>query len=119
MEGRNKVAAADLGGNVLTGTLGNPLGLLARQLSYTLHKVRDECPLYHADGNSVDKDLDKKLEAAYNRLLDKASKSGKRFLRKFLLEHRSITTTRIFTSEEVKIPYHKPVEVPNSYSPEA
>ncbi|KAK4353436.1 hypothetical protein RND71_028954 [Anisodus tanguticus] len=58
MKGRNKVAAADLGGSVLTGTLGNPLGLLARQLSYTLHKVRDECPLYHADGKPVDKDLD-------------------------------------------------------------
>ncbi|WMV48808.1 hypothetical protein MTR67_042193 [Solanum verrucosum] len=28
MEGGNKVAAADLGGSVLTGTLGNPLGLL-------------------------------------------------------------------------------------------
>ncbi|XP_009606244.1 protein FLOWERINGUS D [Nicotiana tomentosiformis] len=74
MEGGNKVAAADLGGSVLTGTLGNPLGILARQLSYTLHKVRGECPLYRADGKPVDKDLDQKVEAAYNRLLDKASK---------------------------------------------
>ncbi|KAJ8542295.1 hypothetical protein K7X08_017161 [Anisodus acutangulus] len=74
MEGRNKVAEADLGGSVLTGTLGNPLGLLARQLSYTLHKVRDECPLYRADGKPVDKDLDQKVESAYNILLDKACK---------------------------------------------
>uniref|UniRef100_M1B7R1 Lysine-specific histone demethylase 1 homolog 3 n=1 Tax=Solanum tuberosum TaxID=4113 RepID=M1B7R1_SOLTU len=44
MEGGNKVATADLGGSVLTGTLGNPLGLLERQLSYTLHKVKDQCP---------------------------------------------------------------------------
>lgn len=29
MEGGNKVVAADLGGSVLTGTLGNPLSLLA------------------------------------------------------------------------------------------
>ncbi|KAK6790391.1 hypothetical protein RDI58_014191 [Solanum bulbocastanum] len=74
MEGGNKVAAADLGGSILTGTLGNPLGLLARQLSYTLHTVRDQCPLYRADGKSVDEYLDKKVEAAYNELLDKASK---------------------------------------------
>ncbi|KAJ8551680.1 hypothetical protein K7X08_021695 [Anisodus acutangulus] len=74
MEGGNKVAAADLGGSVLTGTLGNPLGLLARQLSYTLHKVRDKCPLYRVDGKSVDQDLDHKVEVAYNLLLEKASK---------------------------------------------
>ncbi|WMV31627.1 hypothetical protein MTR67_025012 [Solanum verrucosum] len=76
MEGGNKVAVADLGGSVLTGTLGNPLGLLARQLSYTLHMVRDQCPLYCVDGKPVDEYLDKKVEAAYNKLLDKASKVG-------------------------------------------
>ena len=74
MEGGNKVAAADLGGSVLIGTLGNPLGLLARQLSYTHHKVRDQCPLHRADGKPVDEYLDKKVEVAYNGLLDKASK---------------------------------------------
>ncbi|MCD7455404.1 hypothetical protein HAX54_028053 [Datura stramonium] len=74
MEGGNKAAAADLGGSVLTGTLGNPLGLLARQLSYTLHKVRDKCPLYRMDGKPVDQDLDHKVEVAYNLLLEKASK---------------------------------------------
>ena len=60
MEGENKIAVADLGGSVVTGILGNQLGLLARQLSYTLHTVRDECPLYHADGTPVDEYLDKK-----------------------------------------------------------
>ena len=60
MEGGNKIAASDLGESVLTGTLGNPLGVLARQLSYTLHTVRDQCPLYHADGTPVDEYLDKK-----------------------------------------------------------
>ncbi|KAG5607216.1 hypothetical protein H5410_028708 [Solanum commersonii] len=60
MEGGNKMAAADFGGSVLTGTLGNPLGLLGRQLSYTLHKARDQCPLYRADGKPIDEYLDKK-----------------------------------------------------------
>ncbi|XP_074357231.1 protein FLOWERING LOCUS D [Apium graveolens] len=73
MDGASKTAAADLGGSVLTGTLGNPLGILAKQLSYPLHKVRDKCPLYKVDGKPVDPDLDTKVEIAYNQLLDKAS----------------------------------------------
>ncbi|XP_057472102.1 protein FLOWERING LOCUS D [Actinidia eriantha] len=74
MEGGNRTASADLGGSVLTGTLGNPLGILARQLSYPLHKVRDKCPLYNLDGKPVDPDIDSKVETAFNRLLDKASR---------------------------------------------
>ncbi|KAH0722613.1 hypothetical protein KY290_005262 [Solanum tuberosum] len=74
IEGVNKVAASNLGRTVLIGTLGNPHGLLARQLSYTLHKVRDQCPLYRADGKLVDEHLDKKVEDVYNGLLNKASK---------------------------------------------
>ncbi|WOL07398.1 hypothetical protein Cni_G16139 [Canna indica] len=73
MEGPNKFAAADLGGSVLTGTLGNPLGIIAKQLGSTLHKVRDKCPLYRTDGKPVDPDLDTKVENAFNKLLDKAS----------------------------------------------
>ncbi|XP_057427939.1 protein FLOWERING LOCUS D [Lotus japonicus] len=75
MEVGNRVsAAADLGGSVLTGTLGNPLGILARQLGDMLHKVRDKCPLYRVDGKPVDPDTDVKVESAFNRLLDKASR---------------------------------------------
>ncbi|KAJ0718507.1 putative spermine oxidase transcription regulator Homeodomain-LIKE family [Helianthus annuus] len=73
MEGGNRVAAADLGGSVLTGTHGNPLGILARQLSYPLHKIRDKCPLYRLDGKLVDAGVDAKVEVAFNQLLDKAS----------------------------------------------
>ncbi|XP_022892602.1 protein FLOWERING LOCUS D-like isoform X2 [Olea europaea var. sylvestris] len=73
LEGKNMMAAADLGGSVLTSTLGNPLGILARQLSYTLHKVRVRCPLYRVDGKPVDPILDDKMENAYNQLLDKVS----------------------------------------------
>ncbi|XP_027365389.1 protein FLOWERING LOCUS D-like isoform X2 [Abrus precatorius] len=75
MEGGNRVcAAADLGGSVLTGTLGNPLGIVARQLGDLLHKVKDRCPLYCVDGKPVDPDMDVKVESAFNRLLDKASR---------------------------------------------
>uniref|UniRef100_A0A803NWH0 SWIRM domain-containing protein n=1 Tax=Cannabis sativa TaxID=3483 RepID=A0A803NWH0_CANSA len=73
--GGNRVsAAAELGGSVLTGTSGNPLGIVARQLGSTLHKVRDKCPLYSLDGKPVDRDMDMKVETAFNRLLDKASR---------------------------------------------
>lgn len=68
----NTAAAADLGGSVLTGIHGNPLGVLARQLSYPLHKVRDKCPLYQPDGQPVNVVVDAKVEEAFNKLLDKA-----------------------------------------------
>ncbi|CAM8970065.1 unnamed protein product [Rhodiola kirilowii] len=75
MEGANRVsAAADLGGTVLTGTLGNPLVILARQLGISLHKIRDKCPIYRTDGSPVDSELDLKVETAFNRLLEKASR---------------------------------------------
>ncbi|KAG5580844.1 hypothetical protein H5410_051471 [Solanum commersonii] len=79
MEGGNKVATADLGGSVLTGKVANPFGLLEQQLSYTLHKVRYQCPLYRANRNPVDEYLDKKVEVVYHSLLDKASKLRQEF----------------------------------------
>uniref|UniRef100_A0A0D6QZQ4 SWIRM domain-containing protein n=1 Tax=Araucaria cunninghamii TaxID=56994 RepID=A0A0D6QZQ4_ARACU len=66
------VGAADLGGSVITGIHGNPLAVLARQLGFPLHKVRDECPLYEPSGRPVDKVVDMTVEEAFNRLLDKA-----------------------------------------------
>lgn len=74
VEGGNRTAAADLGGSVLTGTFGNPLAIMARQLSSSLHKVRDKCPLYRIDGKPVDPDMDLKVENAFNSLLDRASR---------------------------------------------
>ncbi|KAH9288473.1 hypothetical protein KI387_032590, partial [Taxus chinensis] len=65
-------AAVDLGGSVITGIHGNPLGVLARQLGLPLHKVRDKCPLYQPDGRPVDAYVDAKVEEAFNRLLDQA-----------------------------------------------
>ncbi|GMH17888.1 hypothetical protein Nepgr_019729 [Nepenthes gracilis] len=68
------VAAADLGGSVLTGINGNPLGVVARQLGFPLHKVRDICPLYLPDGKAVDSKIDSRVEATFNKLLDRVCK---------------------------------------------
>lgn len=72
--GNGEVAAADLGGSVLTGINGNPLGVLARQLGFPLHKVRDICPLYLPDGRGVNPDIDSKVEVSFNKLLDRVCK---------------------------------------------
>ncbi|KAJ0974992.1 hypothetical protein J5N97_016957 [Dioscorea zingiberensis] len=77
------VAAADLGGSVLTGINGNPLGVLARQLGYPLHKVRDVCPLYLPDGSPVDPATDSRVETTFNQLLDKACKLRESILEEF------------------------------------
>lgn len=68
-----KYAAVDLGGSVITGIHANPLGVLARQLSIPLHKVRDNCPLYKPDGAPVSKETDSSVELIFNKLLDKVS----------------------------------------------
>ncbi|KAF5197914.1 Lysine-specific histone demethylase 1-like protein [Thalictrum thalictroides] len=80
-DGEDLVAAADLGGSVLTGINGNPFGVLARQLGFPLHKVRDICPLYLPDGKAVDSEVDSRVEVSFNRLLDKVCK-----LREAMLE---------------------------------
>ncbi|KAF9596831.1 hypothetical protein IFM89_013879 [Coptis chinensis] len=72
-----KFAAVDLGGSVLTGIHANPLGVLARQLSIPLHKVRDACPLYKPDGAPVVPEVDLKVELIFNKLLDKATEFRK------------------------------------------
>ncbi|XP_022769326.1 lysine-specific histone demethylase 1 homolog 1 isoform X2 [Durio zibethinus] len=74
VKGDGVVAAADLGGSVLTGINGNPLGVLARQMGLPLHKVRDICPLYLPDGKAVDADVDSRVEVSFNKLLDRVCK---------------------------------------------
>ncbi|XP_050218189.1 lysine-specific histone demethylase 1 homolog 2 [Mercurialis annua] len=71
MGNEGQFAAVDLGGSVITGIHANPLGVLARQLSIPLHKVRDNCPLYGTDGAPVDREVDLKIEFIFNKLLDK------------------------------------------------
>ncbi|KAI9084228.1 hypothetical protein K1719_033735 [Acacia pycnantha] len=74
MVGDGVEAAADLGGSVLTGINGNPLGVLARQLGFPLHKVRDICPLYLPDGKAVDSEIDSSIETSFNKLLERVCK---------------------------------------------
>ncbi|KAM0063323.1 putative spermine oxidase transcription regulator Homeodomain-LIKE family [Helianthus debilis subsp. tardiflorus] len=70
---KGNYAAVDLGGSVITGIHANPLGVLARQLSIPLHKVRDKCPLYDPEGRPVGDEIDAKVEFIFNRLLDKVT----------------------------------------------
>lgn len=70
---KGNYAAVDLGGSVITGIHANPLGVLARQLSIPLHKVRDRCPLYKPDGEVIDKEIDSMIEIIFNKLLDKVT----------------------------------------------
>ncbi|OAE22819.1 hypothetical protein AXG93_496s1150 [Marchantia polymorpha subsp. ruderalis] len=74
MVGEGLAAAADLGGSVVTGIHGNPLGVLARQLGFPLHKIREKCPLYQPGGLPVKEEMDARVEAQFNKLLDRASK---------------------------------------------
>ncbi|KAF3970833.1 hypothetical protein CMV_005511 [Castanea mollissima] len=48
-------------------------GVLARQLSIPLHKVRDNCPLFKPDGAPVDKVIDSNVEIIFYKLLDKVT----------------------------------------------
>ncbi|KAG7625116.1 Lysine-specific histone demethylase 1 2 [Arabidopsis thaliana] len=73
MGGKDRFAAVELGGSVITGLHANPLGVLARQLSIPLHKVRDNCPLYNSEGVLVDKVADSNVEFGFNKLLDKVT----------------------------------------------
>ncbi|XP_024386318.1 protein FLOWERINGUS D isoform X2 [Physcomitrium patens] len=67
-------AAADLGGSVVTGMHGNPLGVLARQMNWSMHKIKDLCPIYQPNGQPAVDEIDKKVEAQFNQLLDTCSK---------------------------------------------
>ncbi|GLT74410.1 hypothetical protein SLA2020_462110 [Shorea laevis] len=95
MKGDGVVAAFDLGGSVLTGINGNPLGVLARQLELPLHKVRDNCPLYLPDGKAVDADMDSRVEVSFNQLLDRVCK-----LRQSMLEEVNSVDVSLGTAIE-------------------
>lgn len=98
-------AAADLGGSVLTGINGNPFGVLARQLGFPLHKVRDKCPLYLPDGRPVDPVVDTKVEVAFNQLLDKVCK-----LRQAILEEMRDVDVSLGTALEAFRKVYKVLE---------
>ncbi|KAL9225722.1 hypothetical protein vseg_001613 [Gypsophila vaccaria] len=96
MEGGGVVGAgADLGGSVLTGINGNPLGVLARQLGFPLHKVRDICPLYLPNGKAVDSQVDSRVETCFNKLLDRVCK-----LRQVMMEEMKCVDVSLGTALE-------------------
>ncbi|XP_053598133.1 lysine-specific histone demethylase 1A [Microplitis demolitor] len=64
---------ADLGAMVVTGLGGNPVTTLSKQISMELHKIRQKCPLYESDGQTVPKDKDEMVEREFNRLLEATS----------------------------------------------
>mmetsp|Transcript_12455 Transcript_12455/g.41022 ORF Transcript_12455/g.41022 Transcript_12455/m.41022 type:complete len:772 (+) Transcript_12455:49-2364(+) len=70
MTGRACTGMAELGGSVITGTDGNPLAVLARQLGIATHHIRDKCPLFDVDGSPMPQDIDSRVFEAFNNILD-------------------------------------------------
>ncbi|XP_035207347.1 lysine-specific histone demethylase 1A-like [Stegodyphus dumicola] len=64
---------ADLGAMVVTGLGGNPITVISKQITMELHKIRQKCPLYESNGNTVPKDKDEMVEREFNRLLEATS----------------------------------------------
>ncbi|XP_015917188.1 lysine-specific histone demethylase 1A [Parasteatoda tepidariorum] len=64
---------ADLGAMVVTGLGGNPITVLSKQIHMELLKIRQKCPLYESNGNTVPKDKDEMVEREFNRLLEATS----------------------------------------------
>ncbi|XP_054167068.1 lysine-specific histone demethylase 1A-like [Oppia nitens] len=64
---------ADLGSTVVTGLGGNPVAIIAKQINMQLHKIKQKCPLYESNGNTVPKDKDEMVEREFNRLLEATS----------------------------------------------
>jgi monoamine oxidase len=59
-------AAGEMGGSIITGTNGNPLTILARQLNLECHSIRDSCPMYAEGGEAVDEAMDDAVFQEYN-----------------------------------------------------
>jgi monoamine oxidase len=64
---------ADLGGNILSGTKGNPLCVVAKQLGIKPHVISAECPLYNENGDLVDAAIDSRVETNFNKILENLS----------------------------------------------
>ncbi|KAG1663128.1 hypothetical protein FOA52_000650 [Chlamydomonas sp. UWO 241] len=74
LEGGGYSGAADLGGSIITGTDGNPLAVLARQLKIPMHSILTKCPLYlEGGGEEPDKEQDEQAEVSFSALLDRCS----------------------------------------------
>lgn len=65
MGNEGKFVVLGLGWSVLTGFLANPVAILLRQLSTSLHKFRVNFPLYQPNGEPVYKEKDSKLPVIF------------------------------------------------------
>ena len=61
-------AVAETGGSIVTGSDGNPLSVIARQLGLRTRPIREACPMYleRSNGGAADKKTDDKVFEAYN-----------------------------------------------------
>uniref|UniRef100_S4R7V8 Lysine-specific histone demethylase 1A n=1 Tax=Petromyzon marinus TaxID=7757 RepID=S4R7V8_PETMA len=64
---------ADLGAMVVTGLGGNPMAVVSKQVNMELAKIKQKCPLYETNGQSVPKEKDEMVEREFNRLLEATS----------------------------------------------
>jgi monoamine oxidase len=63
-------AKVDLGASILSGSNGNPLCVLAKQLKLKPHVIRSVCPLFQPDGTPIDDGLDAFVEKKFNQILE-------------------------------------------------
>lgn len=70
---RKGAYVADLGSMVITGLGGNPMAVFAKQINMQLNKIKQKCPLYESNGDTVDKEKDEMVEREFNRLLETTS----------------------------------------------
>ncbi|KAL6066055.1 Lysine-specific histone demethylase 1A [Balamuthia mandrillaris] len=65
----DKQMSVDLGAMVVTGTIGNPVALLCKQLDLPLHPVGAACAIYDKNGQPVPSATDQEMEQAFNKAL--------------------------------------------------
>ena len=62
-------AGGEMGGSIITGSRGNPLRVIARQLDLECHEIRtDACPMYREGGGGrpIDEAIDDRVFQEYN-----------------------------------------------------
>mgnify|MGYP000089841060 CR=1 FL=1 len=62
-------AAVDLGASIITGLVGNPLATIVKQSRARLHRIESACPLFAPNGQPLDTQLDSRVEAIFNMLM--------------------------------------------------
>jgi hypothetical protein len=64
----------DLGGSVVTGSYGNPLSPIFRQLDLPMYPLKPTCHIYDTDGRPVPPEVDAKIEKLFNALLEETKR---------------------------------------------